>query len=126
MEYPAPEAFYKKNHRLPTYISYGTRKIPIATFQKNIASQGLKINTTTVITVPNNTSSIFALAKSLSTGCTTSLQKATNIFNWVRDNINYAFYYNTKYGANGTLKNRLGNCCDTANLLVALSRAAGF
>ena len=120
------EAFYKKNHRLPTYISYGTRKIPIATFQKNIASQGLKISTTTVKTVPINTSSVSALAKSLSTGCTTSLQKATKIFNWVRDNINYAFYYNTKYGANGTLKNRLGNCCDTANLLVALSRAAGI
>ena len=120
------EAFYKKNHRLPIYISYGTRKIPIATFQKNIASQGLKINTTTVKTVPINTSSVSALAKSLSAGCTTDLQKATKIYNWVRDNINYAFYYNTKYGANGTLKNRLGNCCDTANLLVALSRDAGI
>ena len=120
------EAFYKKDHRLPVYISYGTRKIPIATFQKNIASQGLKINTTTVKTVPTNTSSVSALAKSLSAGCTTDLQKATKIYNWVRDNINYAFYYNTKYGANGTLKNRLGNCCDIANLLVALSRDAGI
>ena len=120
------EAFYVKNHRLPNYINYGTRKIPIATFQKNIASQGLKINTTTVKTVPINTSSVSALAKSLSTGCTTDLQKATKIYNWVRDNINYAFYYNTKYGASGTLKNRLGNCCDTANLLVALARDAGI
>ena len=120
------EAFYVKNHRLPNYISYGTRKIPIATFQKNIASQGLKINTTTVKQVPINTSSVSALAKSLSAGCTTDLQKATKIYNWVRDNINYAFYYNTKYGASGTLKNRLGNCCDTANLLVALARDAGI
>ena len=120
------EAFYKKYHRLPAYISYGTRKIPIATFQKNIASQSLKISTTTVKTVPINTSSVSALAKSLSAGCTTNLQKATKIFNWVRDNINYAFYYNTKYGANGTLQKRIGNCCDTANLLVALARAAGI
>jgi len=120
------EAFYKKNHRLPKYISYGTRKIPIATFQKNITSQGLKITTTTVKTVPINTSSVSALAKSLSTGCITNLQKATKIYNWVRDNINYAFYYNTKYGANGTLLKRLGNCCDTANLLVALARDAGI
>lgn len=120
------QAFYKKYHRLPAYINYGTRKIPIATFQKNIASQGLKISTTTVKTVPINTSSVPALAKSLSVGCTTDLQKATKIYNWVRDNINYAFYYNTKYGANGTLKNRLGNCCDTANLLVALARDAGI
>ncbi len=120
------EAFYKKYHRLPAYISYGKRKILIATFQKNIASQGLKISTTTVKTVPLNTSSVSALTKSLSTGCTTNIQKATKIFNWVRDNINYAFYYNTKYGANGTLQKRIGNCCDTANLLVALSRAAGI
>ena len=120
------EAFYVKNHRLPNYINYGTRKIPIATFQKNIASQGLKIKTTTVKSVPINTSSVSALAKSLTAGCTTDLQKATKIYNWVRDNISYAFYYNTKYGANGTLKNRLGNCCDTANLLVALARDAGI
>jgi transglutaminase-like putative cysteine protease len=120
------EAFYKKYHRLPAYINYGTRKIPIATFQKNIASQGLKISTTTVKTVPINTSSVSALAKSLSAGCTTDLQKATKIYNWVRDNINYAFYYNTKYGAAGTLTKRLGNCCDTANLLVALARDAGI
>jgi hypothetical protein len=120
------EAFYVKNHRLPNYISYGNRKIPIATFQKNIASQGLKIKTTTVKTIAINTSSVSALAKSLSAGCTTNLQKATKIYNWVRDNINYAFYYNTKYGANGTLQKRLGNCCDIANLLVALARDAGI
>ena len=120
------DAFYQKNHRLPAYISYGTRKVPIATFEKNIASQGLKINTTTVKSVPINTSSVSALAKSLSTGCTTDLQKATKIYNWVRDNINYAFYYDTKYGANGTLQKRLGNCCDMANLLVALARDAGI
>ena len=120
------QTFYKKYHRLPTYINYGTRKIPIATFQKNIASQGLKITTTTVKTVPINTSSVSALAKSLSAGCTTDLQKATKIYNWVRDNINYTFYYNTKYGANGTLQKRLGNCCDTSNLLVALARTAGI
>jgi hypothetical protein len=39
------QAFYAKNSRLPTYISYGTRKISISTFQQNIATQGLKIIT---------------------------------------------------------------------------------
>lgn len=42
------------------------------------------------------------------------------------ETISYSFYYNTKYGASGTLKNRTGNCCDTANLMVALGRAAGI
>jgi hypothetical protein len=120
------EVFYKKYHRLPAYINYGNRHIPIATFQKNIASQSLKISKTTVKTVPVNTSSVAALAKSLSAGSTTNLQKATNIFNWVRDNINYAFYYNTKYGANGTLQKRTGNCVDTSHLLIALARDAGI
>jgi transglutaminase-like putative cysteine protease len=56
----------------------------------------------------------------------TTLEKATNIFNWVRDYVNYSFYYNTKRGAVGTLKSRLGNCVDLSHLMVALSRAAGI
>jgi transglutaminase-like putative cysteine protease len=56
----------------------------------------------------------------------TTLEKATNIFNWVRDYVNYSFYYNTKRGAVGTLKDRLGNCVDLSHLMVALSRAAGI
>jgi hypothetical protein len=120
------QAFYSKNGRLPNYITYGTRKIPISTFKKNIATQGLKINTTKTPVTKINTSSVSALAKSLTAGLTTTSSKAVKIFNWVRDNINYSFYYNTKYGAAGTLKYRTGNCCDTANLLVALSRDAGI
>jgi len=121
------QAFYKKNGRLPHYITYGTRKIPIATFQKNIATQGLKIKTSgSSSTTKINTSSVSALAASLKAGSTSNYNTAVKIFNWVRDNINYSFYYNSKYGASGTLKYRTGNCCDTANLMVALARAAGI
>jgi transglutaminase-like putative cysteine protease len=121
------QAFYDKNGRLPNYVSYGTRHIAIATFQKNIATQGLKINTTTANSVAKtkpNTSSVSALAKSLKSSST--YKTAVKIFNWVRDNISYSFYYNTKYGAAGTLKHMTGNCCDTANILVALARDAGI
>jgi transglutaminase-like putative cysteine protease len=118
------QAFYKKNGRLPNYITYGTRKIPIATFKANIATQGLKITTTS--TRKLNTSSVAALAASLKAGSTTQYSTAVKIFNWVRDNISYSFYYNTKYGAAKTLKYRTGNCCDTANLIVALARSAGI
>ena len=120
------QAFYKKNGRLPNYITYGTRKIPIATFQKNIATQRLKISTTSTTKTKINTSSVSALAASLKAGSTSNYNTAVKIFNWVRDNINYSFYYNSKYGAAGTLKYRTGNCCDTSNLLVALARAAGI
>jgi hypothetical protein len=37
--------FYYANNRLPAYVSYGTTKIPIATFQKILANYGLKIVT---------------------------------------------------------------------------------
>jgi hypothetical protein len=115
------QAYYVKYGRLPTYVSFGTRHIPIATFEKNIATQGLKI-TTKAVAKPN-TSSVAALAKSLKGS--TAYDTAVNLFNWVRDNIGYSFYYNTKYGAAGTLTHMTGNCCDTANLLVALARDDG-
>lgn len=37
--------FYISNDRLPIYVSYGSTKIPIATFQEILSSQGLKIDT---------------------------------------------------------------------------------
>ena len=39
------QLFYNNNLRLPNYVSYGTKKILIAEFQRIIATQGLKINT---------------------------------------------------------------------------------
>lgn len=117
------EAFYKKNGRLPSYISFGTRNISITTFQKNVATAGLKINTSST---KIDTSSVSALAASLKAGSSSQYDTAVKIFNWVRDHITYSFYYNSKYGASGTLKYRTGNCCDTANLLVALARSAGI
>jgi len=69
---------------------------------------------------------IKSLASSLSLGTKSRYQRAVNIVNWVRDNIVYSFYYNTKYGAAGTLKKLKGNCADTAHLVVALARVSGF
>ncbi len=117
-------AYYVKYGRLPTYVSFGTRHIPIATFEQNIAAQGLKVTTKAVASIKPDTSSVAALAKSLKGS--TAYNTAVNLFNWVRDNIGYSFYYNTKYGAAGTLTHMTGNCCDTANLLVALARDDGI
>ena len=120
------QSFYNKNGRLPKYITFGTRKIAITTFKKNIATQGLKINIKVKKQVKLDTSSVVSLAKSLKANSTSTYNCALSIFNWVRDNINYSFYYNTKYGASGTLKNRSGNCVDTSHLMVALARDAGI
>ena len=48
MEFHRVQTFFNKNKRLPKYVNFGTRQISIATFQKNIATQGLKINTVIV------------------------------------------------------------------------------
>ena len=121
------QLFYARYGRLPNFVSFGTRQISIATFKSNIAKVGLSIKTTSVNSVGlPDTSSVAALAKSLTAGSTSAYDSAVNIFNWVRDNISYSFYYNTKYGAEGTLAHMTGNCCDTSNLLVALARDAGI
>ena len=71
-------------------------------------------------------STIKALASSITQGSSSVKDKATKLFNWVRDNIDYSFYYDTKNGALGTLNTRTANCVDTSHLLVALSRASGI
>ena len=42
------DKFYAANGRLPNYVNFGAKKISIAEFQKIIATQNLKINTTKV------------------------------------------------------------------------------
>lgn len=70
--------------------------------------------------------SISELVKSLTSGLTTATAKATALYNYVRDKISYQFYYNTVKGAEGTLVSKSGNCCDQAQLLVAMGRSAGL
>ena len=41
------QTFYNTYNRLPSYVSFGTTKIPITEFQKILASVGLKISTRT-------------------------------------------------------------------------------
>lgn len=72
------------------------------------------------------TSKMKALVKSLTKGLTNKIDKAKAIFNYVRDTLDYSYYYNSKYGASTTLKLKKGNCVDHSHLLVALYRTAGF
>ncbi|HEX3014335.1 MAG TPA: transglutaminase-like domain-containing protein [Methanobacterium sp.] len=74
----------------------------------------------------STSTTIKSKAKSITSGKTSSYTKAVAVYTYVRDKIGYSFYYNTKYGAVGTLSKKTGNCCDTAHLLVALSRASGI
>jgi transglutaminase-like putative cysteine protease len=73
-----------------------------------------------------NDATIKSLAQSLTKDSTSYTEKATKIFNWVKNNIAYSFYYNTKYGAVKTLLYKKGNCVDHAHLINALMRAVGI
>lgn len=48
------------------------------------------------------------------------------LYNWCNKHIGYEGYSNSKYGASGTLSHRRGNCCDNANLLIAMARSIGI
>ncbi len=121
--------FQVTNQRLPTYVSVKP--------WTSIQSSGSEGSSSTIpasllpylqptINAQSNDPTIKALAASITKGLTTPYDKATAIFNWVRDHITYSFYYNTKYGALGTLNAGTGNCVDHSHLTVALARAAGI
>jgi transglutaminase-like putative cysteine protease len=124
--------FEGTNNRLPNYVSVE----PWSTVTQNSASsEGSSSTTIPASLLPylqpttnaqSNNPTIIALANKITAGLTTPYSKAVAIFDWVRDNITYSFYYNTKYGAVGTLSAGTGNCCDHSNLVVALARAAGI
>lgn len=75
---------------------------------------------------PVTNSAIIALSAQLTNGLTNPVDKATAIYNYVRDTISYSYYYDTKYGAVGTLNSEVGNCVDQSHLLIALYRASGL
>ena len=72
------------------------------------------------------TDSIKNLAAKLTKGLTSNDAKALSIYNYVRDEISYSYYADSKYGAAGTLSAGQGNCVDQASLVVALCRAANI
>lgn len=73
-----------------------------------------------------NDPQIKSLAASITAGCKTQLEKATKIFNWVKQNLAYDFYWGTQKGAKKTMTTKRGNCVDHSHLLIALSRASGI
>jgi hypothetical protein len=74
----------------------------------------------------SDSSTIIGYATGIIGSSTDTYEKAVKIFNWVRDCVDYSFYYNTAKGALGVLNDGTGNCCDISHLTVALCRAAGI
>lgn len=73
-----------------------------------------------------NNKKIINLAKKLTQGKSTVTEKANAIYNYVRYQVKYELYSNTRYGALKCLELKKGNCVDQAHLVVALCRAVGI
>ena len=126
-------AFYEINNRLPNsvIISYssgsdsGSGATGTGLNEKNTETDLDKYLKATKNCQVGN-SAIKSVVDSVTKGLTSVKDKATAIFNYVRDKISYSFYYDTKYGAAGTLSSKKGNCVDSSHLLVAMFRTTGI
>ncbi len=133
--------FYSNNNRLPNYVTFKAKDVDgtpgsDVTRRGNTSQYKKGLNEIQALTSAQLAqylsaggndalnSAIRSLANNLTAGKTTVWAKANAIFTWVRDNVQYEYYANTKYKATGTLSKKRGNCCDHANLIVALCRAA--
>ena len=124
-----------------------TKKANTTTAKKtNTTTTGKSVSKSTAKTVSVNTSinealkkyltsckncqvknkAIQDLAKTLTSNLKSEYEKGKKLFNWVRDNIQYKKYRNTRRGAVKTLQTKKGNCVDQSHLLIALSRASGI
>ena len=59
-------------------------------------------------------------------GKTTTMDKAVALFNYARDQWEWEDYSNTRKGAIKVINGKVGNCCDLAHALIAISRSAGI
>ena len=112
----------KSSSSSSSYKITGTGLNQANTFSSSVLA-GYKVSTTNCQVSNSN---IQSKAKSLTSGLTSDAAKAKAIFNYVRDSVSYSFYYDTAYGAAGTLSRGYGNCVDQAHLVVALARASGL
>ena len=107
-------------------MAYKTKFKNTASYQPNTYDYNLNNNRAGIsLTVPSFTT-ISSLAYALRIDTKSKYDNALNIFNWVRDYVEYSFYYGTRYGASGTLKLLKGNCVDLSRLIVTLARYSGI
>ena len=121
-------AFYDDYSIMPNYVSIKTYSISQSSSPLNSKNTitNLKAYLASSTNCQVGNSKIKSIVTSLTSGLTTDLAKATAIYNYVRDSITYSFYYNTNYGAVGTLNAKRGNCVDQVHLLIAMYRTAGL
>ena len=124
--------FYKSKKRLANKVTFSSSAFSSSSdisLKKGINEKCTTKDLSVYLKAAGNcalNSQIKNLAKSLTKNCKTEKEKVNAIFKYVRDKVDYSFYYNSKKKASGALSSKKANCCDKANLVVALCRASGI
>ena len=132
-------AFYGNYGQLPNYsmVVYGTTSSDTSSGTSTVSIAGSGLNEKNTLSdvsaylkattnCPTTNSAIKSTVSKVISGATTTKEKAVAIFNYVRDEISYSFYSDTRYGAASTLSYGSGNCVDQSHLLVSMYRTAGI
>jgi hypothetical protein len=122
--------YYGKHKKMPSYVQVKSLSGTSSSYSGVLNNKNKITNLLEYLAATQNcdvnNAKIKKLVYKLTKNCKTDKEKANVIFNYVRDTISYSFYYDTKYGAVGTLNAGTGNCVDHAHILVAMYRAAGM
>ncbi len=125
-------AYYNTNGALPNYVvvTYGSSSSSTTATGSGLNEANKVTDLTAYLKSSTNcqvgNSAIKSVVNSITSGLTSDYEKAVAIYNYVRDKVSYSFYYDTKYGAAGTLSAKTGNCVDQTHLLIAMARTAGL
>ena len=123
-------SYYGNHKKMPSYISVKSLSSSSSSSTGVLNSKNTIKNLAAYLAATKNCNvnddKIKKLVTKLTKDCKTDKEKANAIYKYVRDTVSYSFYYDTKYGATGTLKSKAGNCVDHAHLVIAMARCAGL
>ncbi|MCQ2976467.1 MAG: transglutaminase-like domain-containing protein [archaeon] len=124
--------FYKNNGYMAKFCTFDSSVFNSIDYKKGINEKNNITNLKPYLTLDpkqdkyaQNTSALRSLAASLTKNCKTDKEKALAIFNYVKNDIDYSFYYDSK-GASNAYSTKKANCCDKSNLITSLCRISGI
>ncbi len=133
-------SFYYEEGRLPNYCSVSNWIITSGNYTEGDATFGADYSSWASYILPtancqSTNATIIAVAKTgmyYSSGTyggyanpTSTYQAIFNLFEYLNDKTSYEYYYDTSRGALGVWRDKCGNCCDMAHLMIACSRSLG-
>jgi len=133
-------SYYYQNNALPNYcsvtawsITSGTYVEGDATFGNDYSAYGRYLSPTancqstnaTIITVAKTGMNYSSGTYGGYSSPSSTYQAIFNLFEYLNDKTSYIYYANTYRGALGVWRDKGGNCCDMAHLMIACSRALG-